>query len=377
MEKFFVYIRPKNGEFISPFLLSKHLDTTIGRIQSANHTKDGLLVQITKKQADKVDGSKAGTVELQVTYNEFLNTSKGLIFFPEFKYITDEEILAELEEQNVSQITRFLKKGDQMTNEKGTTEGKTNTGLFLLQFNKPLKPETIVICHERVKVRVYYPNPMRCIKCHKFGHKEKNCRAKMKICGHCAEVQQDKHDCSEKPPKCVNCDGVHPSWNWTCPLYMQEQAIIKYATNNQESYKEARQRQQTNVRISSFAETLKRDNARDEEIENLKKQMTILQETNQKLLKIIEGLNQSTLKSSTNTIIHPTTTIKDKNTKPHQPAQDILIGIKKSFEEQGNEDQDMMDIFETNNDDITPQLRVRSPSSPKKSESKKQKRENR
>lgn len=324
MEKFFVYIRPKNGEFISPFLLSKHLETTIGRIQSAKHTKEGLLVQITKKQAEKVDGSKAGTVELQVTYNEFLNTSKGLIFFPEFKYITDEEILAELKDQNVSHITRFLKKGDQMRNEKGTTEGKTNTGLFLIQFNKPTKPESLIICHERVNVRVYYPNPMRCNKCHKFGHKEKNCRSKIKICGHCAEAQQDNHDCSEEPPKCVNCNGSHPSWTRTCPRYLEEQSIIKYATDHQVPFKEARQRQQTNVRITSFADTVQQKS----EIERLQEQVAQLIKQNQVLTQTIAKLEQHQANGAP---------AADKSLK--QPAQQHLKEFQKELQQKQQQQQ--------------------------------------
>lgn len=337
MEKLFVYIRSKNGEFISPFLLSKFIDINIGKIDSAKHTKEGLLVKLTKNQAESIKGAKIGSIELDVTQNEHLNTSKGVIFFPAFKFLSDEEILEDLKQQHVFKITRFLKRGDVNALEKGTKEGRINTGLFLLHFNIPTKPQCIIICHERVEVRTFYQNPLKCMNCHKFGHKGLNCRSN-KICGNCSEAY---HDICDNQPKCINCNNAHSSWSKTCPRFIHEQAIIKYATDNQVPFKDARQRQQTNVKSQSFAETLKRD----EEMEVLKKQLSILQETNMKLMKMIEDLNPTTAISTPS--IQPSTTItrlrsamnQPKLTTPHniKPTQNNSKEKKKSYEDQFQE----------------------------------------
>lgn len=145
MEKFFVTIKPKDEEFLSPFLLSKFIENNIGPIAFAKNTNEGLLTKLNETQISKIHGASIGNITLEVTRNERMNTSRGVVFCPAFKYITDEDIVSNLNNQSVTEVSRILKKGIARTKEKGTINGRTNTGLFILTFKKPKAPINIKV----------------------------------------------------------------------------------------------------------------------------------------------------------------------------------------------------------------------------------------
>lgn len=270
MEKFFVYIRPKDGGFISPFLLAKYIEQNIGPIDAAKNTKDGLLTKLNEQQIAKLNGCNiAGTI-MEVIANEKMNTSRGVIFYPPFKYITNQEIIEALSPQGVKDISRILKKGTNTTNEKETTEGRINTGLFTITFSKSKIPINIKICYENVKINPYYPNPIKCQNCHLFGHKKLSCRNN-KICGNCGDLFHE--DCPNTP-KCTNCNENHPAWDNKCPMWKNEKDIIKYAIDYEVPFKEARQRQQTNTNLKTYATTLQSNS----EVQSLKEEIKQLKE---------------------------------------------------------------------------------------------------
>lgn len=347
-ENVYVYVRAEDRESLSPFLISKFLEQTIGQFE-AKHTKEGLLIKISEKNINKIHGATINNRKLEVKVNEYLNTSKGTIFFPEFNYIDEEEILQELENQGVVGITRFLRKrkeGDTRRSEKGTEEGLINTGVYLLNFNRATKPLHINICHERVEVKTYYPNPMKCTRCHSFGHKKKDCRRKQPLCGNCDGIFHDK--CNNQP-KCHNCGDDHSSKSRKCPVYLRERNIIKYATDNQVSYKEARSRQQTHTNISTFAETL----MKDERITALETKLANLQDLNNQLIKKIAELQPQTTPLPTNTEeIEKTDTLSHQRTTKTKstaktPSQDHLNRFRKNLAEINSYED--MDIFEPDN----------------------------
>lgn len=345
MEKVFVYIKPKGGVFLSPFLLNKYLDHNVGRIDYAKNTPDGFLTKLTQKDIEKIKkNNKINDVELEISYNERLNTSKGVIYYPQFKYLDDKIILEELAQQGVISITRFLKKGvnNGASQEKGTVEGKVNTGLFMLTFNKPNKPFNLNICYEKIDIKTYYPNPMRCNSCHNFGHKTATCRSP-KICGSCAKPEHG--ECKEL--YCKHCNGSHPAWDRKCPTYQHEVDIIKYAIDNNIPFKQARINKQTNTRISTFADAVKKD----QDIQEIKEMNKKLQETINKMQETInkqqEFINQTFTQQSftpmtpTITPMEPTsatiteTSINNTINRPMiQPAQDHLIKFQQRLEEE-------------------------------------------
>jgi hypothetical protein len=93
-----------------------------------------------------------------------------------------------------------------------------------------------------LKVKLYIPNPRRCFKCQEYGHGAMHCK-KIEICANCSEVQHDpKPDVCNKPKKCKNCLGEHPSWNRKCPIYLKEYEIQRIQTTSKISNYQARQR---------------------------------------------------------------------------------------------------------------------------------------
>jgi hypothetical protein len=67
-------------------------------------------------------------------------------------------------------------------------------------------------------------NPTQCLKCMRFGHVAKYCKAPSSICARCG----DKHSieqCSNTNQKlcCSNCKGEHFATSKDCPLYKKQQ----------------------------------------------------------------------------------------------------------------------------------------------------------
>jgi len=62
--------------------------------------------------------------------------------------------------------------------------------------------------------------PIRCLKCQRFGHERRDCRSDSPRCGKCAEMH-DTDSCSAQREtyKCINCPGSHPSYDRDCPAF--------------------------------------------------------------------------------------------------------------------------------------------------------------
>ena len=71
-------------------------------------------------------------------------------------------------------------------------------------------------------VRPYSPEPIRCYRCHAFGHSIAHCKNPPK-CGICSN-DHETNEClmkykakQEITTKCPNCQGHHHAWNKSCP----------------------------------------------------------------------------------------------------------------------------------------------------------------
>lgn len=309
MEKFFVVIKPADGGFISPFLLSKHIETIIGKNFTAKNTKEGTLMEINEEQIVKVNKSMIQGREIKAEKHAFMNNSKGTIYYPALNYAEDSEILEELKEQGVKKVTRFLRKGIPNTGEKGVTNEKgiplQNTGVFLIEFNTPKRPDQIVICHEKLNVRSYYPNPRTCNNCGDPTHSQTTCR-NTKRCLKCSEIHDN--DCTS-PAKCINCSGNHVTYFRNCPTLMQEKKVIKYAVDNNISKTAARKRIQI-THGTSYAGALKNN-----ETEQLKQELANMKELNQILMKRIEAMKEN---QNNTTTIKPSSTDSGATSKSNR-----------------------------------------------------------
>lgn len=236
-------INAVEGRPLSPFLLAKTIQHATGTCtKQIKSSALGYTIELSEKEAGKLEGQKIGLQTIAVTKHPFLNAQKGVVYYPAFMFTTEDEILEGLKEENVKEISRILKKGPtkKFEVENQPEKGLTNTGNFVLSFEAMEIPKKVKIGLELVEVRQYIPKPSHCNNCHSWQHSAKFCRNETK-CGKCAASHKEE-DCEKTELTCCNCKGNHHARSRACDDYKKEEAIIKYATDNKISRREARSR---------------------------------------------------------------------------------------------------------------------------------------
>ncbi|KAJ4425727.1 hypothetical protein ANN_27923 [Periplaneta americana] len=140
-----------------------------------------------------------GSYPIKVEQHCSLNTTRGVVHTDSLDGMSDEEIQLELAEQSVSKAYRLLRKRDGQTIPLSTA---------FLTFEKPVLPEYILVGYERVPVRVYVPNPMRCFRYQRIGHTQKRCTNNI-ISAKCGGADPGDSPYVGSEP-CVNCFGITP-----------------------------------------------------------------------------------------------------------------------------------------------------------------------
>ena len=187
---------------------------------------------------------------VKVTSNDFMNQSKGTIYYQNGPKFTDNEIVEainEVSEVKVTDIYRMKKKVDNVL---------TELPIYLLTFQSTVIPGSVKIGWTRCSVRLYFPRPRRCFKCQEFGHGIKTCRSST-ICMQCGTSEEDDVDHAvpcRLPAKCPNCNGPHAASSHDCPRYLKEQKVLNLQVNERVSYSVARRK----VFASRFQETRSR-----------------------------------------------------------------------------------------------------------------------
>ena len=146
-----------------------------------------------------------GSIKRSVTAHRSLNTSRGIIRCREFRDRDDAEVLNALSGQGVVAVKRLTVRRN------GITEA-TNT--FVLTFALPTVPPAVEAAYMKIPVELYFPNPLRCFKCRKFGHGKSTCNRKQ-VCAKCAQGGHLDSDCPNSP-HCANCGGGHTAYSRDC-----------------------------------------------------------------------------------------------------------------------------------------------------------------
>lgn len=217
---------------VSPFLIDKALRNCCGEVSNVKRIKDGkiLVKTLSAEQSIKLQqlSHLIPGINVVITEHKSLNTCRVVITCRELYELDDNEILSELKSEGVIKLDRIKKK---------INGNLINTSSFILTFATTVRPEKIKIGFLIVPTRVYYPRPIRCFKCMKFGHIGKECQRE-KICENCAEPFHGD-ECSRKQ-KCVNCNLDHRTTSPDCPAWIKENEIIRIKTDMEISHFEAK-----------------------------------------------------------------------------------------------------------------------------------------
>ena len=147
-----------------------------------------------------------------VTPHRSLNSSKDVVRNWELARTDPEEIKENI--PSIVDVQRIVVKRNNM-------EIKTNT--LILTFNTPKIPESLKVCYLNIPVSQFVPNPLRCYRCHKFGHVTNKCKHS-ETCARCSETGHKDESC-KKAFKCVNCGECHAAYNKKCSVYKKEYDI--------------------------------------------------------------------------------------------------------------------------------------------------------
>ena len=119
------------------------------------------------------------------------------------------------------------------------SEGFMPTMAVIIAYENEL-PKSVNIGFERHRVSVYIPNPVRCGKCQRYGHKANHCRAEKPRCPRCAQAHQ-YGSCTvpAEQLRCANCGETHSSAYKGCKKYKEVSSALKLVATEKMSYRDA------------------------------------------------------------------------------------------------------------------------------------------
>lgn len=225
---------------VSPVVIDKAVKQCAGEVKSIQRSRNDILIEtFTKLQAEKLCNMKKlfNLQNVSITEHPFLNTMKGIISSQDFQFMSKEEIEESLKDQYCTEVRKITRK---VNNE------ILPTNSIIATFNLPQLPVRVRVGFLSLNVRTYYPNPLRCFKCQRFGHSSKVCDSD-EICGKCS-MDGHQNDCTSTV-ECYNCAENHVSWSKECEIFKQEQAIVKIKVDTKVDYFQARQVYQESYRL--------------------------------------------------------------------------------------------------------------------------------
>ena len=109
-----------------------------------------------------------------------INTTRGTIYAPELVNLSNDEIAEGLSTQKVISARRIVR---------GKERSPTN--VIVLTFGMLDIPQQIFCGYLSHSVRQYYPNPLRCFVCQRFGHRGKFFKNPVRY-GFCAQSHNNR-----------------------------------------------------------------------------------------------------------------------------------------------------------------------------------------
>lgn len=219
---------------IGPFWPHKQLQCFFGDIPfKCDAPPDGSFIVQTKNPSQTLkllSLTKFCDQPVSIELDSRRNSSKGLIYAPELRDLSEEEILQGLSDEGVVGVRRiFSKRGEQ----------RKSTPLLILNFNRSNRPTQIVAGYLRYEVRVFIASPLRCYKCQQYGHGSRNCRNEPR-CFECGQLAHGDEPCSSTKC-CATCHSLnHTARSNACPIWQKEKTICSIQATKNVTFSEAR-----------------------------------------------------------------------------------------------------------------------------------------
>lgn len=187
-------------------------------------------------------------IPLTVIPHPTLNFSRKVLRSREIAHCSADELLQELRPLNVIDVKKLTRD----TSTRPTTA-------FLLVFATRHPPDHVLLLHQRFPLTPYYPSPLRCYRCQKYGHSAPCSHSA--VCPNCAESHDGTHD--EKnctlPIKCAACDSPdHTVRSSVCPKYLSEQRAVRHSYREKITVPEARRALRHPPQANSYSAALQR-----------------------------------------------------------------------------------------------------------------------
>ena len=232
----FLVIESKNAEkpvtSLSPFVIEKTLKGCVGTVKTVRKLRSGVLLVEVNREAQSIGLCKLTNIldlDITVSLHRSMNSCRGVIRSYDLAQMTEEELLDELKAQNVTGVKQIYVTKDGQ-------KKKTNT--MILTFSQATIPTSLKAGYLNVAVQQYYPSPLRCFKCQRFGHSKFACK-RSAICARCGSEEHGENPCGG-PLNCINCKGTHTAYDKSCPVWIKETEIGKVKINANVSFPEAR-----------------------------------------------------------------------------------------------------------------------------------------
>ena len=139
-----------------------------------------------------------------------------------------------------------------------------NSYSVLVEFESPFLPPNVWCSGRKKEVFIYNRRVLQCYKCQRYGHLQKDCRAKEFTCLRCSGNHFSK-ECSLKDKEindparqycCANCKGRHSTTSSACPVRRENREILMVAEKYQMGYSRAR------VAYKSYAQVVQNEASR-------------------------------------------------------------------------------------------------------------------
>lgn len=259
----------KNNPLMSdPFIVGESVEVAAGGpIEGASTEAQGTRYMLKVRNQAQVNKllkltTLSDGAEVVVNFHPNLNISRCVISCYELIRMAENDILHNLARQGVIRVQRITRK---------VNGERANTSTLILTFNRCNYPSHVKIGLLRTPTRPYYPNPLLCYGCARYGHSSVRCPGPKRCLNCSAEHEIARDEICNEDAHCINCNGPHRPNNRQCPVFKKEMEVIRLKVDHNLTFSEARKR--VDQQLGSYAAAAAQQTADRKKLEELEKRM--------------------------------------------------------------------------------------------------------